>query len=211
MNPEESIMAKLTRRESRETAFELLFEWSFKDETLDEIVEAAKLARDLEPDKFALSLAEKVVESRAGLDALIERYSQGWKLSRISHTALTVLRMSFCELTKFEDIPAGATINEAVELVKKFGTDEEAAYLNGILGSFERARKEGREPAPLLLESEETEKDSPPGDNGPEETERTSPPADNEPVEGPVQEEPVKHYGGKDEPELLDDIVIEVD
>lgn len=138
-------MLKSTRRESREAAFSLLFEWSFKEESLEEIIEAASVARDAKIDGFARELAEKTIVSREEIDALIEQYSQGRKLSRISKTALAVLRLCFCELTQFKDIPAGATINEGVELLKKYGTDEEAAYLNGILGSFER---EGKDPKP---------------------------------------------------------------
>jgi N utilization substance protein B len=53
---------------------------------------------------------------------------------------LAVLRLAFCELSLFSDIPAGATINEAVELVKTFGSEEDAAYVNGILGTYERSR-----------------------------------------------------------------------
>lgn len=149
-------MAKLTRRESREAAFELIFEWSFKDEPLDEIIENAITARKIVVDSFSGKLAEKVIENREELDLLIEQYSQGWKLQRISKTALAVLRMSFCELTKFGDIPVGVSINEAVELVKKYGTDEEAAYLNGILGTFEKVRK-GLKEAPPLPQKKEAE------------------------------------------------------
>ncbi len=147
-------MSKLTRRESRETAFALLFEWSFKEDSLDEIIENATATRDIIVDSFARELADKVIENKNELDGLIEQYSQGWKLARISKTALAVLRMSFCELTKFGNIPVGASINEAVELVKKFGTDEEAAYLNGILGNFEKVRK-GLKEAPPLPKMEE--------------------------------------------------------
>lgn len=145
-------MAKLTRRESREIVFTLLFEWSFKDDPLDEIIENAVTAREITVDSFARELVAKVIKNREELDSLIEQYSQGWKLQRISKTALAVLRMSFCELTRFADIPEGVSINEAVELVKKFGMDEEAAYLNGILGNFVKVRKGQKEAPPLPIE-----------------------------------------------------------
>ncbi|HHY51778.1 MAG TPA: hypothetical protein GX499_00855, partial [Clostridiales bacterium] len=61
-----------------------------------------------------------------------------WRVSRLSKVTLAVLRLGLCEITRMEDIPLGATINEAVELCKKFATEEEAAYVNGILGRYGR-------------------------------------------------------------------------
>lgn len=191
-------MAKLTRRESREIAFTLLFEWSFKDDPLDEIIENAITAREIVVDSFARGLIAKAIENREELDLLIEQYSQGWKLQRISKTALAVLRMSFCELTRFEDIPEGVSINEAVELVKKFGMDEEAAYLNGILGNFVKVRKGQKEAPPL------------PKKNSSESVQSME---KNEQQVHDKQEEQNIHQiqQGHDEVELIDDIIIEVE
>ena len=127
-----------SRRESREAAFELLFEWSFHENPTPELVERAVAARDFSPDEFALKLVDRVTANKERIDELIESRSENWKLGRISRVTLAALRIAFCELECFEDIPTGATINEAVELVKKYGTDDEAAYLNGILGSYVR-------------------------------------------------------------------------
>ena len=129
---------KQSRRESRQAAFELLFEWSFHESSMEELLEGAAAARDVSPDEFALKLVERVVGNCGHLDAQIESRSENWKIGRISRVTLAALRIAFCELEYFEDIPAGATINEAVELVKKYGTEDEAAYLNGILGSYAR-------------------------------------------------------------------------
>ena len=132
--------AKSSRRESRQAAFELLFEWSFQESSIQELIETAAASRDLAPDEFALKLVENVLMNRAHLDELIESRSENWKIGRISRVTLAALRIAFCELEFFEDIPLGATINEAVELVKKYGTEDEAAYLNGILGSYTREK-----------------------------------------------------------------------
>lgn len=194
-------MAKPTRRESRETAFMLLFEWSFKDDSLDEIIEMAKTARGIDVDEFALSLAEKVIANREEIDAIIERYSQGWKLSRISRTVLAVLRLSFCEMTKFGDIPVGASINEAVELVKKFGTDAEAAYLNGILGSFEQVRKGLKEAPPVPEKMEPV--------IGDEDLQKIQQEQEVQQEQELQKEQEIQPKS--DEVELVDDIVIEVE
>ena len=129
---------KMNRRQSREAAFCLLFEWSFHAEPFDQLIQNAREARELEADDFALALCQKTIERVDALDHLIERYSEGWKVSRLSKATLSVLRLAFCEMTEMEDIPLGATINEAVELCKKYATEDEAAFVNGILGRYVR-------------------------------------------------------------------------
>ena len=132
---------KINRRQSREIAFALLFEWSFHEYSVDDMIHGATTARDLEIDTFAHELAEKTTAHYIQIDNLIEQYSAHWKLARISRVALAALRIAFCELMYFDDIPQGATINEAVELVKKYGAEEESSYINGILGGYVRAEK----------------------------------------------------------------------
>ncbi|MCL2068636.1 MAG: transcription antitermination factor NusB [Oscillospiraceae bacterium] len=130
---------KRNRRESREIAFELLFGWSFNEYPPQEMMEHAAQARDLVPDEFTRELVERVIEHHTELDAMIESHSENWKLNRVSRVTLAALRIALCELKYFDDIPPGATINEAVELAKKYGADDEPAYLNGILGSYARS------------------------------------------------------------------------
>jgi N utilization substance protein B len=134
-------MSKQSRRESREAAFAILFAWSFQpDEPMEEFIIRAESAGEARPDEFARDLCSRTAAHVEELDKLIETYSDRWKIGRISKVNLAVLRLAFCELSLFSDIPAGATINEAVELVKTFGTEDEAAYVNGILGTYERSR-----------------------------------------------------------------------
>ena len=76
----------------------------------------------------------------AELDSYIEKYAVGWKFSRISRTALAIMKTAMYEIMYMPDIPVGVSVNEAVELAKKYDGDETAAFINGILGSF--ARKE---------------------------------------------------------------------
>ena len=129
---------KTNRRQSREAAFEILFEWSFNEYPVQDLLLGAADARDADPDEFALRIISNVIEHYQQLDALIESRSENWKITRISRVTLAALRIAFCELEYFDDVPTGATINEAVELVKKYGTEDEAAYLNGILGAYAR-------------------------------------------------------------------------
>jgi N utilization substance protein B len=140
-------MAKLKRSESRELACVLLFEWTFRDdETLEEIIEHAEHCRELSVDAFAKELANAAIGHVQELDHLIGRFSANWKINRISRVTLSVLRLGLAELSLRDDIPAGAAINEAVELMKKYATPDEAAYVNGVLGAYHRSRKGEEEP-----------------------------------------------------------------
>lgn len=135
----------MTRREAREQALCLVFERMFHDEEpMSEIVELAREARELEPDPFALQLAEGTCGHGAELDALIEKYAIGWSRERLSKVTLAILRMSIYEIRYISATPVSVSINEAVELAKKFGGDGDSAFINGILGSVARG---GERPA----------------------------------------------------------------
>lgn len=88
--------------------------------------------------QYICAVVNGVREKTPELDAIISRYAQGWKISRISKTALTVLRCALFEILYMPDIPAAASINEAVELAKGFDEPETVSFINGILGSYMR-------------------------------------------------------------------------
>jgi len=77
-------------------------------------------------------------EKREEIDQYIQQYSKGWKLNRISKTALSVLRCAVCEILYMDDIPNSAAINEAVELDKGYDEPDTVAFVNGVLGGFMR-------------------------------------------------------------------------
>ena len=93
--------------------------------------------------EYICSLVRGVGEHADELDALISRYSHGWKINRISRTALCILRCALYEILYMPDIPDAASINEAVELAKGFDDPETVSFINGILGSFMRDRAGG--------------------------------------------------------------------
>ena len=95
--------------------------------------------------RYIITLVNGVAEHREELDALISRYSHGWKIGRISKTALSVLRCAIYEILYMPDIPAAASINEAVELDKGYDEPETVSFVNGILGSIVRAGSDGEE------------------------------------------------------------------
>ncbi|MCQ2484599.1 MAG: transcription antitermination factor NusB [Clostridia bacterium] len=127
------------RRKSREQAFIILFEKSFnEDMTVGEIIDIAVEAEVIENDKFTESIVKAADENIAEIDKLIESNLKGWTMSRISKVSLALLRMAICEIKYFDDIPVGVSINEAVEICKIYGSDEDKSFVNGILGSVSR-------------------------------------------------------------------------
>ena len=141
----------MKRRDARESAFQLIFEKSFQKESMQELLDQAIVWRALEVDDYARRLVLLTEEHCEELDAGIESFLTGWKLSRLPRVTLTVLRLSFCELLYFPDIPVRVSINEAVELAKKYGGEDDAPFVNGVLGGVARrgeAVSETEEPKP---------------------------------------------------------------
>ena len=128
----------MTRHEARELAFILLFETMFTDDTVEEIAAHADEARGISTDAFALSLAEGADAHAVELDEIITRHSLKWSKQQISRVALSIMRLAVYEIQYEPDIPISVSINEAVELAKKYGGEEEAAFINGVLGGVAR-------------------------------------------------------------------------
>ena len=126
----------MTRKKAREEAFILIFEKAFNDNTVEEILEVAKEVRDLEPDDYINKVFFGVFENIEEIDTLISEKAVGWKISRISKTALSILRLAIYEIKYFDDIPNSVSINEAVELSKIYATKEDASFVNGILSTI---------------------------------------------------------------------------
>jgi N utilization substance protein B len=84
---------------------------------------------------FFLRLVEGVKEFQHEIDALIERFSENWKIGRMSRVDRNVLRIAVYELLHCHDIPPKVSINEAIDIGKKFGTEDSGAFINGILDS----------------------------------------------------------------------------
>lgn len=127
------------RRKSREQAFIVLFEKSFnEDMAFEEIVDIAIESEVIEKDAFMNKILKAAEENIDEIDALIEKNLKSWSKSRISKVSLALLRMSIAEMLYVEDIPFGVSINEAVEICKIYGSDEDKSFINGVLGSIAR-------------------------------------------------------------------------
>lgn len=105
-------------------------------------------ARKLIPavNQFGRQLCEEYFRHREEIDARIDRLSQGWTIDRMPVVDRNLLRMAMAELLYLGDIPVGATIDEAVDLAKEYGTAESGKFVNGILGTVARELQERGRP-----------------------------------------------------------------
>ena len=126
----------VSRYKVREQAFFLGFESLFSDTDIDEIADNAGDARDDMLSGDAISRAKGVRNKIMEVDKKIsENLKPGWKISRISKASLSILRLALYEMMYDDSIPVSVSINEAVELTKKYSVEDEAAFVNGVLGS----------------------------------------------------------------------------
>lgn len=128
----------MNRHQMRRSAFMLVFEKIFIDDSLDEIISDAQDSAQIELNDDVISLFKGTVENTVEIDKIISEYLKNWTINRISKVSLAVLRLAVYELTYCEDIPDSVVINEAVEITKEFSTKDDSAFVNGVLGSFVR-------------------------------------------------------------------------
>ncbi len=133
----------MSRRSARKNAFFLLFQMDFSEaaefDQVKEIFFAEKEEPVEEGDKaFILSEVEGVHEHMEEIDAVLKQSATGWDLERMNKVDLAILRLAVYEM-KYGETPVGVAINEAVELAKKFSSDEAPAFINGVLGKAAQA------------------------------------------------------------------------
>jgi transcription antitermination protein NusB len=135
-----------TRRQARELAMQALFYMDMQNnaslQMLEHFCEIFRPSKKCAP--FFLELVNGVIAAKVEIDALIERFSKNWKIKRMSCVDRNVMRIAVYELLYCRDIPPKVSINEAVDVGKKFGTEESGAFINGIMDSIRAAlEKEG--------------------------------------------------------------------
>ncbi len=128
----------MNRTQSREQAFILLFEYSFGLNTPEEIINLAQEVRDEKISNFTKNLCLGTINNLESIDKNIEEYLKNWDKSRLSRVSLSVLRLAVYEILYSQENPVSVCINEAVELTKKYALQDDASYINGVLGSIDR-------------------------------------------------------------------------
>lgn len=126
----------MNRKNARENAFLLLFETIFKkDETAEEIFDKAVNVRELECDDFVKRVFFGAYENAEVIDSLVEKKLVGWKKERVSPVSKAILRLSTYELMFEDDIPGKVSINEGIELAKKYDDEKTYGFVNGVLNA----------------------------------------------------------------------------
>jgi len=128
----------MTRREAREELFKLVYEKNIRSESATEIYEAESLERDIS-DKYIKKAFVGIFEKVDEIDALISENARGWKIHRLSKVTLAIIRISVYEML-FGEIPVSISINEAIELAKKYADDSAPSFVNGILNTIAKQK-----------------------------------------------------------------------
>ncbi|MCR5636722.1 MAG: transcription antitermination factor NusB [Clostridiales bacterium] len=131
----------VSRRQSREEAFALLFEKCYNDSPFEELIKNAEESREIVISDFAKELINGVENNLTEIDSVVSESLKGWSLNRISKVTLSILRIAIYEILKCENIPNSVSINEAVEIAKIYSTDKDASFINGVLGSVVKREK----------------------------------------------------------------------
>ena len=129
-----------SRRTAREIALQILYQVEVNPVTPQEALElyweSVSLSEDVK--EFAVKIVEGVHRSKEEIDRLIEEHSEHWKLDRMTWIDRNVLRMGVFELLHNDEIPPRVAINEAIDLGKRFGSEESGAFINGILDKIHK-------------------------------------------------------------------------
>ncbi len=130
----------MNRYELREQIFKMLFRAEFYEK--EELPEQLTLFFDELDQKEEKDMAyiqakyEHIMERLPQIDEMINQAAKGWKTSRMGKVDLTLIRLAVYEMKFEDDIPTGVAINEAVELAKRYGTDDSSSFVNGILAKM---------------------------------------------------------------------------
>jgi len=126
------------RRQARECALQMLYQLELGGGAVDDVMRRYWVSTDAPETvrSFASELVVGVTQHREALDGLISRHSTHWKLSRMAAVDKNILRIAVFEFNHRPDIPIKVTINEAVEVAKRFGTSDSGAFVNGILDNM---------------------------------------------------------------------------
>lgn len=131
-------MEKLTRRTARENAFLAAFASTFDNAMPEDVIALNNELGENRVDEFGRKLINDYYEHSAEINDMIRDHLKGWTIDRIPRVSLTVLRLALSEILYGDEKLPSVTINEAVELTKKFSGNEDYQFVNGLLGSVVR-------------------------------------------------------------------------
>lgn len=126
-----------TRRQLREKVLQILYAYELSNDSLDFLV--GELTKDLNSQdsiSFIKALTLKTIEHKSEFDALIIETAKNWDINRIAVIDKVLIRMAICEMLYYPDIPTKVSINEVLEIAKRFSTDHSDKFINGVLDAI---------------------------------------------------------------------------
>jgi N utilization substance protein B len=134
-----------TRRKSRELAMEALFYMDMRESFTAQAMAHFRSARQVGARAlpFFIELVEGVTANRSCIDAIIEQYSSNWKIGRMAGVDRNVLRIAVFEILFCPEVPVKVSLNEAIDIGKRYGAEDSGAFINGILDSIHIALADG--------------------------------------------------------------------
>jgi len=130
------------RRKARILAFQTIYSWDINQASIGDLLDFSWKKEEInnEVAEFSRLLAGGTVENIEDIDSVIKKNIRNWEFERLAKVDLAILRISVFEILFQEDVPAGVTINEAVEIAKSFGSDESYKFINGVLDNIRRTQ-----------------------------------------------------------------------
>lgn len=125
----------MTRHEARINAFLLIFQLSANDLEPDALLDESAEELELETDEFCAEIVKNTTQNLAEIDACITPNLNKWTLARLPRVSLAALRITCAQLLYMPEVPVSVAIDEAVELAKEFGAEDEYSFVNGVLRS----------------------------------------------------------------------------
>jgi len=135
------------RRKARELVLQGLYAWEMNQDRFESIIDtfAAEIPGDQETVDFASALFRKAVRQQEALDTDIRAAVKNWDFDRLALLDRLILRLAVAELLYFSEIPPKVTMNEAIDLAKKFSTEQSGHFVNGILDAlYKKYHQENR-------------------------------------------------------------------
>lgn len=129
------------RKQAREGTMQLLFQMGINDDYSEESLESYldNFSFDKQETEYILDAVDKILENREDIDNHIREHIKGWEIERLANVDLSILRIAIYEVLYREDIPVQVSINEAIEISKKYSTEDSYRFINGVLGGFVRS------------------------------------------------------------------------
>lgn len=127
---------KSAREEVMKLVYQLIMNKTSSEEVLQDFYENQEKELSIEEKEYINSCVSGIQKDAEKIDKYIEEYSKGWKINRISKVDLAIMRLSIYEMLERQDVPNAASVNEAVELAKKYSGEKSSTFINGILGNI---------------------------------------------------------------------------